>query len=177
MKSIPLTLYVTAIGTALLIVTTLVVIVPELSSVSSKRQEVDSIRVSTAAVKKQLTNSAVENQNFTTLLRHKDVLNKLFLDQATTIDFFNTIDVVFEESGIRESNVRLDTPQQQAPLQVVGVHFTFAGTIDQTIKFLKKIQSLPTFLKIDEVKTSLSDPTNNLFDVQVDALVPWQEHQ
>ena len=126
------------IGISVVALLSFLIIIPEYINITSTRHNLDLIRSSLESIQRQ-QNTSNASSDFIRLSHDRDELKKLFLTTEGSISYFTDVDQVYESLNLTEVSMRLDKPIQGTPLQTLGVHYTFKGTYEQTIQFLKSI--------------------------------------
>lgn len=147
--------------------------VPFQKSLASTRQRIDSTRANIVSLDQQQQNIDAVSKNFTELTDQNDLIQAVFLTNDSTVDFFNTLDELADRLLLQKFQKHLDSPSAVSGPQVVSLRISFSSSYRTTLEFLRNLQQLKTLVKLNGITVS-SSQSDNGYNVQVEALVPWQ---
>ncbi|MBI4093030.1 MAG: hypothetical protein HY420_03860 [Candidatus Kerfeldbacteria bacterium] len=160
-------------GGFLVILGILLTILAQLNIIASTRQGIDSTRRLIESLKKQQKNIDRVSQDFSTIDSQEKFASQQFLTEARAIEFYDAVDEVFSASGIAEQSIRVDSPIPGKELQLVGIHFSFAATYNQTQEVLRRITAINPLIHLETVALSSNNEVSPPLTVTADGTIPW----
>lgn len=149
--------------------------VPLITELSTSRKTIDLTRSTIATVEKQQQNIDIVSQEFSQLTEQDELLDKLFLNEDRSVEFFNSLDTLFSTNGITGQTVKIDSPQQTASkYQTLNVTITFSTKYAALIHIIRQLQSLEPLILTQSITTTERGGNFSDQSVTLNGLVLWE---
>lgn len=147
---------------------------PLYTSIRDTHEEIETTRLSIATLQEQQRNITSVSKSFSSIQAQGDFTTSLFINEENSVDFFNSIDEIYSQSGAQESHLRIDTPARSPEYQVLGIHFTFFGAYDTVRKFVHQIQGSAYPIVIQSISIARA-PGSDSVSATIDGTIPWRQ--
>ncbi len=164
------------IATNIVILSALIVVfvIPFARSVIEQREELDTIRTNIESLRLEQSKIGSLSTTYAALQEYQQYIELLFLNDSSSIEFFNSLDKLETEQSLSNLAYSVDPPAKNVAQQVLGIHVSFSSTFQNAVSAVKKMYMLPVAFRITSITVSGSSEQNTV-SVSIDGSISWSQ--
>ncbi len=145
-----------------------------LSELSTSREQIDLTRSTIATLEKQQQNIEAVSQEFSKLTEQDERLDKQFLNEERSVEFFNSLDTLFSANGVNDQTVKIDPSQANSQYQTLNVTIAFNAPYATLIRIIRQLQSLEPMILTQSITTGRRAGSVSGESITLNGLVLWE---
>lgn len=165
---------VSLIGVLIVVAIITFVTLPLINELSASRKQIDFTRSTIATLEKQQQNIETVSREFSRLTEQDEQLDKLFLNEERSVEFFNSLDASFSANGINGQSVKFDPPQSVSKYQTLNVTVTFNAPYATLIRVVRELQSLEPVILVQSVAITERTGDASGVNITLNGLALWE---